>query len=125
VPEGLVSRRSLPSSIVWGMSERPESGPELLAVLRAHEAELRAQGIETIILFGSFARGGETATSDVDLLVRPGKGFSPGGFEHFSRLDALRERLKRLLGRDIDIVEEPVVAPRLRRIIAREGVRAF
>jgi uncharacterized protein len=106
-------------------SERPESGPELLAVLRAHEAELRAQGIETITLFRSFARGGETASSDVDLLVRPGEGFSPGGFEHFGRLDALRERLKLLFGRDIDIVEEPVVAPRLRRIIAREGVRAF
>jgi hypothetical protein len=107
------------------MADTPRSCSELLTVLRAHEAELRARGVETITLFGSVVRGDETAASDVDLAVRAGEGFSAGGFDHFGRLDALRERLKVLLGRDVDLVEELAVRPRLKQIIAQEGVRAF
>jgi predicted nucleotidyltransferase len=96
-----------------------------LAVLRSHEAELRARGVETITLFGSLARGEATTSSDVDLAIHPGAGFSSGGFDHFGKLEALRDHLAGLLGRDVDLVEEPVVQPRLRRIIAEEGIRAF
>jgi predicted nucleotidyltransferase len=63
--------------------------------------------------------------SDVDLAIRPSVGFSSGGFDHFGRLESQRERLAELLGCDVDLVEEPVVRPRLREVIAREGVRAF
>jgi len=107
------------------MADHSPSRSELLAVLRAHETELRAAGVETITLFGSVARDDATATSDVDLAVRPGAGFSSGGFDHFARLEALRERLAALLGCDVDLVEEPAVRPRLRQVITREGVRAF
>jgi predicted nucleotidyltransferase len=107
------------------MTDHPRSRAELLAVLRAHEAELRAQGVETITLFGSLARGNATGASDVDLAVRPGAGFSSGGFDHFGRLEALRERLSGILGCDVDLVEEQAAPPRLRDVIAREGVRAF
>jgi hypothetical protein len=48
------------------------SRPEVLAVLRAHEAELRARGVETLTLFGSMERGDATGASDVDSPVRPG-----------------------------------------------------
>jgi len=97
----------------------------LLEVLRAHEAELRARGVESLTLFGSIVRGEATATSDVDLAVRPGAGFSAGGFDHVGRLDALGDRLSALLGRDVDLVEETAARARLRRVIEREGVRAF
>jgi predicted nucleotidyltransferase len=107
------------------MDHAPQSCSDLLAVLRAHEHELRASGIETITLFGSIVRGDHTAGSDVDLVIRPGDGFSAGGFDHFGKLDALRERLKVLLGRDVDLVEELALRPRLRQIISQEGVRAF
>ena len=60
------------------MTDHPRSRAELLAVLRAHEAELRERGVETITLFGSAARGDATGMSDVDLAVRPGAGFSSG-----------------------------------------------
>jgi uncharacterized protein len=112
-------------SYIEAMTDHPRSRAELLAVLRAHEVELRARGVETITLFGSLARGDATGLSDVDLAVRPGAGFSSGGFDHFGRLEALRERLAALLGCDVDLVEEPVVRPRLRAVIAQEGVRAF
>ncbi|GLR65426.1 hypothetical protein GCM10010909_01040 [Acidocella aquatica] len=98
---------------------------ELLEVLRAHEAELRADGVETMTLFGSMARDDATAGSDVDLAVRPGKGFSAGGFDHFGRLEALRGRLRALLGCEVDLVEETALRPRLRQVIEREGLRAF
>lgn len=108
-----------------GMTGPPRSRAELLAVLRAHEAELRARGVETLTLFGSIARGDATGASDVDLAMRPGVGFSAGGFDHFGRLDALRDHLRALLGCDVDLVEETVVRARLRQVIEREGVRAF
>ena len=107
------------------MTRPRRSRSELLEVLRAHEEELRARGVETLTLFGSLARGEATDASDVDLAVRPGVGFSDGGFDHFGRLDALRARLSALLGCDVDLVEETAARARLRQVIEREGVRAF
>ena len=107
------------------MTNHSRSCTELLAVLRAHEEELRAQGVETITLFGSLARGEATDTSDVDLAIRPSIGFSSGGFDHFGRLEELREMLAALLHCDVDLIEEPAVRPQLRDVIEREGVRAF
>lgn len=107
------------------MADRVRSRGELLAVLRSHEADLRARGVGTLALFGSAARDEATSASDVDLAFRPSAGFSSGGFDHFGRLEALREHLAELLGCDVDLVEEPVVRPRLQRIIAEENVRAF
>lgn len=114
-----------PIAYIGDMTGPARSRSELLAVLRAHEAELRARGVEALTLFGSIARGDATGASDVDLAVRPGVGFSTGGFDHFGRLDALRDRLSALLGCDVDLVEETAARARLRQLIEREGVRAF
>jgi predicted nucleotidyltransferase len=93
--------------------------------LRLHKAELRAAGVEALILFGSMARGDFTKGSDVDLAVRSWPGFSRGGFDHFGRMDALRERLSAWLECDVDLVEETAVRRRLRQVIEQEGVRAI
>jgi predicted nucleotidyltransferase len=61
----------------------------------------------------------------VDLAVRPGPTFSTGGFDHFGRLEALREHLANVLGCTVDLVEEGAVRPRLRHVIEEEGMRAF
>ena len=95
------------------------------ATLRAHEAELRARGIEAITLFGSVARGEAGAGSEVDLAIRPGATFSASGFDYFGQIESLRERLVAILGCDVDLVEAPPRDPRLKRIIEQEGVRAF
>jgi predicted nucleotidyltransferase len=107
------------------MADGPRSRSDVLALLLSHELDLRALGIERITLFGSLARGEAGGASDVDLAIRAGPGFSSGGYDHFVRLEALRERLAALLGCEVDLVEEPAVGPRLRRIIVEEGVRAF
>ena len=114
-----------PGAYIAYMTGPIRSCAELLAVLRAHEAELRARGVEALTLFGSIARGDATGASDVDVAVRPGVGFSAGGFDHFGRLDALRDHLSALLGCDVDLVEEPAARARLRQVIERDGVRAF
>jgi len=107
------------------MNDTCPKGSDLLEVLRIHEVELRAWGVEGLTLFGSLARGDATFASDVDLAVRPGLAFSSGGFDHFGRMDALRDHLVMLLGRPVDLVEEATLRPRLRQAIEREGVRAF
>ena len=107
------------------MTRPTHSRAELLNLLRTHESELRASGVEAIMLFGSMAREEATSGSDVDLAIRPGTGFSAGGFDHFGRLDALRNHLSTLLGCDVDLVEEATVRPQLRELIEQEGVRAF
>ena len=101
------------------------SGSELLSLLRAHEAELRARGVDTLTIFGSVARGDAGEDSDMDLAIRSGTGFSAGGFDHFGKLDALRDRLMQLLGCNVDLVEVMAARPRLRQVIEREGLRAF
>jgi predicted nucleotidyltransferase len=105
---------------------RPKrSGPELVNLLRHHEAELRARGVEGLTIFRSRARGEATAGSDVDLAVRPGPNFSSGGFDHFGKLDALRDRLVAVLGCPVDLVEETAVRSRLRQVVEQEGLPAF
>jgi len=51
------------------MARPQRSGSELLNVLRGHEAELRARGVEALTVFGSVARGDAIEGSDVDLGV--------------------------------------------------------
>ncbi|MBI2685948.1 MAG: nucleotidyltransferase domain-containing protein [Acidobacteria bacterium] len=46
---------------------------EVINKLRDHESELRAAGILSLAVFGSVARGDNSATSDVDLLAEVDK----------------------------------------------------
>jgi hypothetical protein len=97
----------------------------VIAILRAHEPELRAAGVERLSIFGSLARGEATDASDVDVLVRLTAEASQGGFIYFGRLDALVRRLEEILGCPVDIVTEPVRAERLRANIEHEAMLAF
>jgi predicted nucleotidyltransferase len=107
------------------MNGPTRSRSEALRVLRAHEAELRAHGVETLTLFGSMACNDATGASAVDLAVRLAAEISAGGFDHFGQLEALRARLFDVLGCKVDLVNENAARPRLRQVIEREGVRAF
>jgi predicted nucleotidyltransferase len=97
---------------------------EVLSILRAHEAELRAKGIESVSLFGSVARG-ETNPQDVDLAVRLNQAFSDDGLDYFYQLDLLEGRFRNLLNCDVDVVEEPVHKKRFQDEIDRDRALAF
>jgi uncharacterized protein len=98
---------------------------EAIAIIRAHEAELRAAGVESLSIFGSVARGDATEASDVDIMVRLRPGAHKGGLAYFEFLDDLNHRLAALLGNRVDVVAEPVARHRLRRNIEREAALAF
>ena len=98
---------------------------QILAALRAHEAELRASGVEELSIFGSAARGDATGESDVDVVVRLGAAAANEGFAYFARLEALGQRLQEILRRPVDVVAEPVRRPQLRRNIQADSVLVF
>lgn len=98
---------------------------EAIALLRAHERDLRAAGVESVSIFGSVARGEATPGSDLDLVVRVDAAFREGGFAYFGRLDALNTQLSDIFGCPVDIVTEPVRKDRLRQEIARDAALAF
>lgn len=97
---------------------------QAIATLRAHEAELRAAGVESASLFGSVARD-EPSAQDVDVAVRLGDRFSRPGFEYFRRLDELERQLAALLACKVDVVEEPVRKERFQKAIDRDRALAF
>jgi hypothetical protein len=94
---------------------------EIIATLRAYEAELRAAGVTRLALFGSVARNEAQASSDIDLLAA----FDAG--REFSLLDiiGIENRLTDLIGHPVDLVEEGTLGPRVRKNVNREIVRAF
>src|SRR6266849_6250568 len=98
---------------------------QIIATLRAHEAELRTAGVQSLSLFGSVARGEATEASDVDVLVRLAPDAAQGGFAYFARLDALVRHLRDVLGCPVDVVAEPVRKERLRRSIEKDVRLAF
>jgi len=88
--------------------------------IRDHRDEIlrlaRAHGARKLRLFGSAARGDDRSDSDVDLLVEmePGRSL----VDHV----ALKQDLEGLLGRDVDVVTEQSLHPRLRDRVLREAV---
>ena len=77
--------------------------------------------VKRISVFGSYARGEETAESDIDLLValkpshlRPALGL----FEAMR----LEQELKNELGRDVDLVTEEGLNPRRKPFIEEDRV---
>jgi predicted nucleotidyltransferase len=73
--------------------------------------------VARIGVFGSFARGEQTETSDVDILVE----FSaPVGWEFID----LKDDLEALLGRRVDLVTVPALKPQLKAGILSEVVFA-
>jgi predicted nucleotidyltransferase len=98
---------------------------DALAVLKAHEPELRAAGVLSVSVFGSVARGEQGTDSDVDVAVRLADDFADGGLDYFYRLEQLGLRLARLLGQTVDVVAEPARTERFQREIDRDRALAF
>lgn len=88
--------------------------------IRKHRDDIvrlaREHGAYNIRLFGSAARGDERPDSDLDLLVDMEAGRSL--VDHV----ALKQDLEDLLGREVDVVTEKSLHPRLRDKVLREAV---
>ena len=89
---------------------------EIAVRLRAHTDELRdTYKFDRLGVFGSFARGEQTDTSDVDLLVDTE---DPGGF----RFSGAEIRLEEILGREVDLVQPDYVKDRIKARVIGEAV---
>ena len=97
---------------------------QVIRALKAHKQELRAAGVVSVSLFGSVARG-ESPTHDVDVVVRLDENFSEPGLDYFSHMDELEERLARILGCKVDVVEEPLRKERFQQEDDRDRALAF
>jgi len=92
-----------------------------MAKLRAHEAELRAAGVEALWLFGSFARDEAGEESDVDVFMDRDRAKRLTLFD----LMDMRERVSAIVGRPVDLGEREGFRPRARARIERSALRIF
>lgn len=98
-------------------SHRKRSVDEIQQDLRAHLPELRkSYGITYLGIFGSYVRGEQKTTSDVDLLVEFDR---PGTLLDFIHL---QNDLVDLLGVRVDLVEKSGLKPAIRPYVLAEVV---
>ena len=93
----------------------------ILAVLREHQAELKAAGLLHLRLFGSLARGENTLASDVDLLAD----FAPDVRLSLMTLAHHRNHLSDLLGIDVHLSNQDSMYPHIHDRVLSEAVLAF
>ena len=65
-----------------------------------HRKDLEAEGVRSLAVFGSTARGEAEPTSDIDLLVE----LDPDTRVGLIRFLGLQDRLSKLLGRKVDLI---------------------
>lgn len=74
------------------------------------------RGARNVRVFGSVARGEDTRSSDIDLLVDLDKGVG------LVALSSLKRELSELLGVDVDVVPDDTLKPRVREEVLAEAV---
>ncbi|MFH0860291.1 MAG: nucleotidyltransferase family protein [Candidatus Altiarchaeota archaeon] len=90
---------------------------DIKRILQKRKAKLHTEyGVREIGVFGSFVRGEQKKSSDIDILVDFTS--TPDLFE----LVRLEGSLRRSLGRKVDVVRKGAIRPELRRNILSEAV---
>ena len=77
------------------MTELPTKEEIIRKIQKAKPELKRLFGVESVILFGSYARNEATSESDIDLLVK-----MPPSYKNFFRLQSY---LESLLGKKVDL----------------------
>ncbi|MGA9100116.1 MAG: nucleotidyltransferase family protein [Methanotrichaceae archaeon] len=91
---------------------------KVIDILRSHEQEIKERfAVKRIGLFGSFVRGEETETSDIDILVE----FEDPTFRNFMNLAFF---LEDLFGRRVDLLTPEGISQRIRPFVEKEVVWA-
>lgn len=89
---------------------------DALKILKANEKEVKRKfGVRKIGIFGSYARGEEKVTSDVDVLVE----FEEPTFRNFMGLAFF---LEDLFNRKVDLVTVKGLSPYIRPYVEKEVV---
>jgi len=94
---------------------------EVICKLKAHQAELKAAGIVRLAVFGSVARGENSARSDVDLLAD----FDKTRRYTLLTMGRLESRLADLLGTKVDLSSPEWLKDSVSDQVLREAIIAF
>jgi uncharacterized protein len=94
---------------------------EIIATLRAHQAELRRRGVRHAALFGSLARGESNCTSDIDILIELDPEAAVGLFEYVG----ITQYLADLFPARVDVANRSSLKPLVRPNVERDALYAF
>ncbi len=94
---------------------------EILATLRSHERELRHRGVAHAALFGSVARGDNTPSSDIDIMVEITPSAAIGVFEYVG----ITQYLADLFPARVDVANRDSLKALVRPNAERDAVYAF
>ena len=101
------------------LAEQAAGGLDLLAIdRRALQALAVREGIRSLAVFGSTARGEAGPGSDIDVVIDLEPGSQVGLFEHAR----IAEELAVLFGRPVDLVTRASLKPRFREAVALEAI---
>jgi hypothetical protein len=89
---------------------------EISKILADHKEEIRKKyGVLLLGIFGSYARGEENETSDIDILIEIER---PIGLKFFE----LWDELEKLLGCEVDLVRAKLLREEIRDEILKEVI---
>lgn len=108
------------------VQHRPRAGAgidreEIIAKLRAHQAELCRRGVRHAALFGSLARGEGKRTSDIDILIELDPQAPVGLFEYVG----ITRHLADLFPVRVDVANRSSLKPLVRSNVERDALYAF
>jgi predicted nucleotidyltransferase len=94
---------------------------EIIAKLRAHQAELRRRGVRHAALFGSRARDESKRTSDIDILIELDPQAPIGLFEYVG----ITQYLADLFPVRVDVANRSSLKSLVRPNVERDALYAF
>jgi predicted nucleotidyltransferase len=94
---------------------------EIIAALRREEPLFRKEGVRSVALFGSQARGDARPDSDVDLLVD----YEPTAQVSLVGLCRLERLLSERLNKTVQVLKAPIRRPSLKASVEAEAVRVL
>ena len=94
---------------------------DAIEVLRQHENDLRARGVQHAALFGSMARNQAGPSSDVDILIELAPDAKLNVFDYVE----LKQYIATLFPIRVDVVNREGLKPHIRRPAAADAIYAF
>ena len=114
--------RHEPKKYVSLMTREAEA---ILQTIRAHKAELQAMGAKHLALFGSYATGMQTETSDVDIGVKFEAAKRGEGLAYFRVWGDLQDRLSIILETEVHLSDEDLQKPAVQENYVVDRLYAF